>query len=190
MAKKISNIMAEFKAKQNLVAKELAPKQTSRGFDKKPKQPRRTTGFDHYSSYKAKLDSGLIDKFNNRDIAYFFRDVANENGSRYVISNITKDMRCYKVCQEKGYTVEDLLSMIEFLFTSGQPYLDIKTIQPTILMSGWCNTIFNDTQLWLKDEYDPKAPRFKNKNVNPGISREWKEEVPENDQAEIGNWGI
>lgn len=190
-----TNIMEEFKAKQNLLKQGLSKtkqikQSTARGYDNKPSKPNRTTGYDHYSKYQYKLENGLLDKFNNRDIAYFFRDVANENGSRYVIANITKDMRSFKICQEKGYTVEDLLSMIEFLFTSGQPYLDTKSLQPTILMSGWCNTIYNDTQLWLKDEYNPKAPKFNNTRPNPGISREWKEEVPTEDVAEIGNWGI
>lgn len=184
--KKASNIMAEFKAKQSLVKKEEAPKDLTRGFNKKPGGNRTT--YDPYTSYKAKLDLGLLNKFNTRDIAYFFRDVANENGVKYIISNITKDMKCYKVCISKGYSVEELLAMIEFLFTSGQQYLRVETIQPTILMSTWCNTIYADTQLWLKDEYDPNI-RFKKPNKHTTPVREWKEPVPEEDRASIGDWG-
>lgn len=188
MSTKRANIMAEFKAKQTLLRQEFSkankPKKITRGFD--AERPKRGKTYDHYQAYKNKLDNGMIDKFNTRDITYFFRDIANENGSRYVISNITKDMKSFKVCIERGYSIEELLAMIEFLFTSGQTYLDIKTIQPTILMSKWCNTIYNDTQLWLNDEYDPNK-RYNNKKSKVS-NREWTESV-DDENATIGDWG-
>lgn len=180
-----SDIMAEFKAKQNLInVSQAKRKDITKGYNKRPKKDT----YNPYTSYKAKLEQGKLDKFSTRDISYFFRDVANENGVKYVISNIAKDSKCYKLCIERGYTTSEILTMIEFLFTSGQPYLRVETLQPTILISSWCNTIYADSQLWLKDEYDPNKKYNKNKKKSP--NREWVGEVPEEDKATIGDWGF
>lgn len=135
-----------------------------------------------YNSYLKKLESGNINKFSTRDIMFFFRDTANDNGVKYIIANPKIDMRNFKLALERGYTTEDILAMIEFLFTSGQKYLDIKTLHPGLLLTNWCNKIYQDTQLWIDDKYDPNATFSK-----PKMTREWtdsNEEIKSN----VGEW--
>lgn len=183
-----NDIMEEFKKNQNLLkgVSLKKPKQDiTKGYSNKPTNRRK---YDPYESYRAKLEGGLLEKFSTRDMTYFFKDVANENGVKYVIANIQKDQRCYKMCLERGYTIENILAMIEFLFTSGQQYLDVQTLQPTILISGWCNVIYSDTMKWLDDEFNP-SDRHNNKSKKNNVSnREWKEKVSDEEVAEIGKW--
>lgn len=150
--------------------------------EKRPPNPCKSNS-QFYDSYRAKLEKGNISKFNSRDIMYFFRDTAEENGVRYVIANMQKDMRTYNLAKSKGYSVEDILAMIEFLFTSGQQYLDPKTLHPGILITGWCNKIYQDTQLWLEDKFDPNV-KFKN---NFTQQREWQDNNEEV-KSTIGEW--
>lgn len=159
------------------------------GFDavkdiNKRKKPQSSinNGGKQYSSYRDKLEKGLLDKFSTRDIMYFYKETSIENGVNYVIANPKKDMRVYKLALERGYTNEEILSMIEFLFTSGQTYLDIKYLHPGILLTGWCNRIYEDTKLWLNNEYDPNPIK---QNKLP--QREWDKEHNDN-EIKIGEW--
>ena len=78
--------------------------------------------------------------------------------------------------------------MIEFLFTSGQKYLKIPTLKPTVLRSNWRNTIFNDTMLWLDDKFNPnkKSEKIKKKPVARNQEREWQKGKK---QVKMGEWG-
>lgn len=189
----INDVMSEFKARQNLMSsteakassrnnKPLAKSKTTKGV--------RRTPVDHYALYQHKLESGNLDKFNTQDIMYFFRDVANENGNRYIISNIAKDKRQFKLLLERGISVEEVLVMIEFVFTSGQKYLDTETLHPGIFLTNWCNTLLRDSKLWLDDKFDPdykpskKAPK---KDLTKG--REWQGSKSESDTT-VGEWGF
>lgn len=136
-----------------------------------------------YDRYRKKLEDGQLDKFNSRDLLYFFSDTANSNGVKYVIGNCKIGMRHFKLAKERGYSNEDLLAMIEFLFTSGQTYLAKEHIHTGILVSNWCNTIYNDTQLWLKDEYNPNKKSNYNKPV-----REWTETSSDESKSSVGEW--
>lgn len=149
-------------------------KKPSRGFEniKKEKRGRATT--NHYDIYRCKYDKGDIDKFNYRDIVYFFTDLAKENGCNYIIPNIKVEICKVKNIMNKGYSPTDMVAMIEFLFTSGQTYLDTKSLTPGILATGWCNRIYNDTQDWLNNEYDPNKT-FKNKSKKNRL-REWQDD--------------
>lgn len=135
-----------------------------------------------YEKYLAKFEKGDLSSFSTRDIMFFFRDIANDNGAKYIIANPKIDMRNFKLALERGYTTEELLAMIEFLFTSGQTYLEKRNIHPGILLTGWCNKIYQDTQLWLDDKYNPNEDYKKNRPT-----REWtdnNEEVKSN----VGEW--
>lgn len=160
----------------------------SMGFDevenieKRPNHPNpKDTMSRYYASYKKKLEEGNLDKFSTRDMMYFFRDTANENGVKYVIANPKVSMRHFKLALERGYTKEEILSMIEFLFTSGQTYLDKNKLHTGILLTNWCNTIYQDTLLWLDDKFVPnKNKKFEN--------REWLNSSVDNDDSNIGEW--
>lgn len=111
----INDVMSEFKARQNLMSsteakassrnnKPLAKSKTTKGV--------RRTPVDHYALYQHKLESGNLDKFNTQDIMYFFRDVANENGNRYIISNIAKEAQDHRELRD---TVIQLKQSVELL---------------------------------------------------------------------------
>ena len=137
-----------------------------------------------YNKYLAKLEKGELSKFSTRDIMFFFRDTANENGVKYIIANPKIDMRNFKLALGRGYSTEEILAMIEFLFTSGQKYLDIKTLHPGLLLTNWCNKIYQDTQLWLDDKFDPNVKYVHNK---PQLNREWKDDNEEV-KSNVGEW--
>lgn len=135
-----------------------------------------------YEAYLKKYERGDLSKFSTRDIMFFFRDTANDNGAKYIIANGKVDMRNFKLAKDRGYSTEDILAMIEFLFTSGQKYLDVKTIHPGILLTGWCNKIYQDTQLWLEDKFDPNATFSKTK-----LNREWTDNNTKI-KSNVGEW--
>ena len=149
-------------------------KKMTRGFDNVPKRGSSRSGratTSHYDKYKYKLDNGNIESFNTRDILYFFKDLADEIGGNYIIPNFQVEIAKIKNIITKGYSPRDMVAMIEFLFTSGQTYLETKSLTPGILATGWCNRIYNDTQDWLEDNYDPTST--KKKGSTPKRTREW-----------------
>lgn len=174
--KKKLQMLEEFKkTKSNITyVIEDNKKKMTRGFDNVPKRGNARSGkatTSHYDRYKYKLDKGNIESFNTRDILYFFKDLADENGCNYVIPNFQVEMAKVKNILNKGYSPTDVVAMIEFLFTSGQTYLELKRLTPGILATGWCNRIYNDTQDWLEDNYDPNKD-FKKSTKNTR-TREW-----------------
>lgn len=123
-----------------------------------------------------------IDNFGTRDLVYYFREVAEENGFKYVIANIKKDMAIMKRLKE-NYSNREICGMIEFLYESEQDYLDKKRLSPNLLASQWVNTIYADMQLWVKDEYIPKSMiRSSKRKVS---QHEWDDSVI-SDDAKIG----
>jgi hypothetical protein len=148
---------------------------------------RKNTSCNWYERYKEKLDKGELEKFNTRDMLYFFKEKAEENNIRFVIGNAKIYMHNFKVLQTKGYSKEDILAMIEFLFDSGQNYLPKDKLHPGILLTNWCNTIYQDTQLWLKDEYVPRTKQS-SKRQKLLKHREWQKK--DKDESVIGEWGI
>lgn len=137
-----------------------------------------------YEKYRAKFDKGDFTSLNNKDLCFYFQDVAKENGVKYITSNFKVEMHNFKLCKERGYTTEEILIMIEFLFTSGQLYLDVNRLHPGILLTGWANKIYQDSQLWLNDEYVVEQP--KKKYSSEIKTREWK---PTTDtKTKVGEW--
>lgn len=150
----------------------------TRGFDKMHKRGdnrSRRAVTNHYDKYKNKLDRDDIANFNSRDVLYYFQDLAKASGYKYVIANFPAEMSKINNLIKKGYSVIDIVSMMDFLFTSGQTYLELKYLTPNILATGWCNRIYSDTQDWLQHNYDPhktsKATKTKSKRL-----REWEDD--------------
>lgn len=94
-----------------------------------------------------------IDDFTTVDLVYYFREIAQENGYKYVIANIQKDMAIMKRLKN-NYSIREICGMIEFLYMSDQDYLDKSRLSPNILASQWVNTIYADMKLWVDDKYD------------------------------------
>ena len=190
-----NDILAEFKSMQNLMSSSVdlsKPKKKKPVTQKEVKVESRKVlnkPNDPYVIYRTRLENGMFDKFNTRDMLYFFIDVAKENGVNYIVSNYAKEQRQFKLCVERGYSVEDILAMIEFLFTSGQPYLDVNRLHPGILLTNWAKTIYADTKLWLDDKYEPYKKQSYASQSKPHQKREFTGDTSK-ETVKIDDWGI
>ena len=148
-----------------------------------PSKPPRKRGYNNspYDNFKYKYEhlEEFIDNFGTRDFVYYFREVSEECGYKYTISNIKKDMAIMKRLHD-SYSAREICGMIEFLFRSEQDYLSKDRLSPNLLASQWVNTIYADTQLWLDDKYSPNSTKKKQKQ------REWSDS--KNDDVSIGGW--
>ena len=160
---------------------EEPPKQT-------PTQPTRqrkgsSTPYDSFIRKYNDLEE-TIDSLGTRDLVYYFREVSQESGHKYVISNMKKDMAIMKRLRE-NYSNREICGMIEFLYESDQDYLDKDRLSPNLLASQWVNTIYADMQLWVEDKYIPKSVQAKKKkNIK---QREWdKDEAQTKNDVNIG----
>lgn len=177
--------MKSFRESRGQEEKEYVPP-NKRMVSKKPKphyKPRthKNVSSDRYQSFLKKYWDleNTIDFFATQDLMYFFREKAREAGIKYVIANMKRDMGIFKRLRQ-SYESSEICLMIEFLFFSDQDYLDKETIQPTVLVSAWCNTIYQDSMLWLEDKYMPGTHRKK-------VTREWDEPVSDT-KTKIGEW--
>lgn len=119
-----------------------------------------------------------IDSLGTRDLVYYFREIANENGFKYVISNIQKDIAIMKRLKT-NYSNREICGMIEFLYESEQDYLDKSRLSLNLLASQWINTIYADMQLWVEDKYVPKSKQDTRKKAIK--QREWNSEDDSSD---------
>lgn len=119
-----------------------------------------------------------IDSFDSTDLAFFFQQKAKENGIRYEIVNMRRDVGIFKNLL-KHYQSHEICLMVEFLFESNQDYLNVRELQPTVLSSGWSNKIYQDAMLWIDDEYIPKSESRRSE-------REWIRKNKED--IKIGVW--
>jgi hypothetical protein len=174
-----------FRARQQLIKENTnnEQKKPNRGFEavRNQRKTKTMTNTNLYDVFQNKWKNEMWDKFNTRDLMYYFRETANDSGIKYVIANFRIDMSAFKMCISKGHTPEEIITMIEFLFKSEQDYLDVTTITPNIFRSGWVNKIYQDSQLWLNDEY-------KNEKTKKFTKREWTGDTEE-DNSNIGDWG-
>lgn len=122
-----------------------------------------------------------IDSFKPLDLVLFFKMKTEDSGIKYVVSK-GRDLGVMSKLQ-KDFSNEEICVMIEFIFDSDQNYLDPKVTRPTVLISAYQSSIYNDSQLWLDDKYTPKK---KKKELQV---REWSDNVSGNNNAVIGEWG-
>lgn len=141
------------------------------------------TPYDAFLRRYADLENS-IDSMGNRDLVYYFREIAEENGYKYVISNIKKDMAIMKRLHE-NFSSREICTMIEFLYESEQDYLDKERLSINILGSQWINSIYPDMKLWVNDEY---VPRGQKSRLNSKIAqKEWdKKKAGTSDDVNIG----
>lgn len=172
-------LVAEFRKKRGQILE--APKPTPT-----PPTRKRNTPSTPYDIFIRKYNSlsENIDKLGTRDLVYYFREIAQENGYKYVISNIKKDMAIMKRLRA-NYSNREICGMIEFLYESDQDYLEKDRLSPNLLASSWVNTIYADMQLWIDDKYIPRSVQTKKKkNIK---QREWdKDEAQTKNDVSIG----
>ncbi len=147
--------------------------------EKRERAVKKGGDYEHFL-YKYEHLEEMHSKFNTKDLCYFFKTKANESGNRYVIANMRRDMGIFKNLLNE-FSVEEILLMIEFIFSGDQTYLDLSRTQPTVLASNWVNTIYRDSVDWANDSYVDKKT-VTNKNTS---KREWKSSTK---KTKIGEW--
>lgn len=173
------SLLSEFRMSRG--QSEEAPKPTPA-----PPTRNRNKSYEPYDVFIRKYNDleNSIDKLGTRDLVYYFREISQECGYKYVISNIKKDMAIMKRLKA-NYSNREICGMIEFLYESDQDYLDKSRLSPNLLASSWVNTIYADMQLWVEDKYIPRSVKDKSKrNVK---QREWdKNEANTDNDVSIG----
>lgn len=172
-------ILSEFRLSRGQT--EEPPKQTPTPPKKKNKG---TTYYDVFLRKYNDLEN-RIDDLVTRDLVYYFREVAQENGYKYVISNIQKDMSIMKRVAS-NYSNREICGMIEFLYESDQDYLEKDRLSPNLLGSSWVNTIYADMKLWVEDKYVPRSVKQnKSKHNSKG---EWTSDIENKTEIGIDFW--
>ena len=159
-------ILSEFRMSRG--QKEELPKETPKPPSRQKKQP--NSPYEVFLRKYSHLED-TIDDLGTRDLVYYFREVAQENGYKYVISNIQKDMAIMKRVRA-NYDNREICGMIEFLYESDQDYLEKDRLSPNLLASSWVNTIYADMKLWVEDKYIPRSVKSKKSKQN--TRGEWK----------------
>ena len=177
--KNTKSLLSEFRMSRG--QSEEAPKQTPTAPTRQRSAP--NSPYEVFIKKYSNLEE-TIDKFGTRDLVYYFREIAQEHGFKYVISNIKKDMAIMKRLKS-NYDNREICGMIEFLYESDQDYLDKGRLSPNLLASSWVNTIYADMKLWVDDKYIPRSVQTKKKkNV---AQREWDKDVADtNNDVSIG----
>lgn len=173
------SVLSEFRMSRG--QSEEAPKQTA-----PPTRQRKNTGNTPYETFLKKYQNleETIDNLGTRDLVYYFREIAEEQGYKYTISNIKKDMAIMKRLRT-NYDNREICGMIEFLYESDQDYLDKSRLSPNILASSWVNTVYADMKLWVDDRYIPRSVQAKKKKTIK--QREWdKDEAKTKNDVNIG----
>ena len=155
--------------------------QSETGYNPDPPKERRKNYTNHspYDHYLQKLKTEQYDKFKAMDLLYFFQDISKESGYRYSISNMTKEAGCMKSMLE-DFSPEDICNIIRFIFNSDQDYINKARCSPYLISSNWRNTLYPDSQAWLKGEYTSKK-------IKPQIiNREWGKS--KNTDIKVGAW--
>lgn len=171
-------VLTEFRMSRG--QSEEAPKQKSAPPTRQRKAP--SSPYESFLKRYQNLED-TIDNMGTRDLVYYFREIAEEKGYKYVISNIKKDMAIMKRLRD-NYSNREICGMIEFLYESDQDYLDKTRLSPNLLSSSWVNTIYADMKLWVDDRYIPRSVKNKTKKHK---KREWTESIDEN-SSKIGAW--
>lgn len=154
--------------------------ETPKGVPEKKKRTAKTgSSYDSFLSKYENLEESYM-RFTTQDLCYFFRQKAEESGSRYVIANMKRDMGIFKRLRD-NFSIQEILLMIEFVFSGDQTYLDVNRTQPTVLASNWVNKIYQDSIDWANDSYIDKKT-VTNKNTT---KREWHSSKK---KTKIGEW--
>lgn len=127
------------------------------------------------------IEKKEFDKLKRKDLLDYFILQAKKNGIRYVITNIQKELRPFKILLEKGVTKEEIINMIDFIFNSPQTYLKKDEITPLTLYSSWFHKILEDSKLWKEGKFKPSKKK---------VVREWKNSKTNFNETDvtIGEW--
>lgn len=151
--KNVSGLIASFHEERGQTTE--PPKRSSE--NNRSRKQSTTTSYEAFLRKYRDLEN-CIDDLGTKDLVYYFREVAEENGYSYMIANMKKDMAIMKRLKE-NYTVREICGMIEFLYVSEQDYLDKDRLSPNILASQWVNTVYADMKLWVDDKYVSRSAK-------------------------------
>ena len=114
--------------------------------------------------FLAKLEEEAFHEFDYKEWYQYFVWKAKQHGVPYLTRNYAKEYAILKSLMNELSWL-DIKNMIDFLFDSDQDIIDKRTIGLWALSKGWINTIYQNTQLWIRGEYKPKN--------SPKRNREW-----------------
>lgn len=166
--------------------KHFSQVQVARVEKEEKRELKKYTKTGQYESYLRKVKLEQVEEFNSRDLVYYFRDSSIEADKKYRVANFKKDMAIMKHLKD-SYSNEEIILMIDFLFSEDNDYLDSPTIN--LMASNWINTIYIDSQDWADDKYVPHKQRGKKRIAREAQleSREYESDGKES-SIEIGEW--
>lgn len=128
------------------------------------------------------IEKKEFEKLKRKDLLDYFILQAKKNNVRYVVTNIQKELRPFKILLEKGVTKEEIINMIDFIFNSPQNYINKEEATPLILYSTWFHKILEDSKAWKEGKYNPHKKKK--------VVREWKKDKSNKDNIDvvIGEW--
>ena len=166
--------------------KHFSQVQVARIEKEEKRELKKYTKTGQYEAYLRKVKLEQVEEFNSRDLVYYFRDSSIEANKKYRVANFKKDMAIMKHLKD-SYSNEEIILMIDFLFSEDNDYLDKPSIN--LMASNWINTIYIDSQDWADDKYVPHKQRGKKRisRVTQLESREYESDGKES-SIEIGEW--
>ena len=147
----------------------------------KEKKAKKDTKLDLFIKKLDNLEDHVA-SFTNQDLLFYFMYCYEGALNRAYRPMYSRDLDSFNYILEY-FSSEDLCLMMEFLLNSKQDYISKQSLTPTIFRSGWCEKIYEDSNLWVNDKYFNKGEKPKN---SPNSSR-WE---TDKDQQEItiGEW--
>ena len=166
--------------------KHFSQVQVARTEKEEKRELKKYTKTGQYEAYLRKVKLEQVEEFNSRDLVYYFRDSSIEANKKYRVANFKKDMAIMKHLKD-SYSNEEIILMIDFLFSKDNDYLDKPSIN--LIASSWINTIYIDSQDWADGKYVPHKQRGKKRisRVAQLESREY-ESNGKDSSIEIGEW--
>lgn len=119
--------------------------------------------------FHRKLEGECFQEFDHNDWIEYFKHKADQHGIRYIVGNFMKEQSVIKSLMRELHW-DAIKGMIDFIFDSDQDITDKRTASIYLLSSGWINTMYQNSQLWLSGEYTPRSQK---KNDTPKRVREW-----------------
>ena len=141
--------------------------------------------------FLAKLEDERFKDFNKTDwLLYFQKRYKEANGIGYQILGQQMYYKHHAIINSlmKNYEPNDIRSMIDFLFTSGQDMFPLNKITIYHLSSGFLPSVYQNTQLWIIGEYKTDAEIYQEKATKrklPKRKREWDASKDSNNDDEI-----
>ena len=100
-------------------------------------------------SFSDKLAKKQFSKFNAGDLLFYYQYKADRKHIRCIITNKIA-MKSVFSKLKKEFSQEEICTMIDYLFDSGQTFIEMPKATPFILYSGYTQRIWAEAMEWHK----------------------------------------